>query len=71
MFSKGFTSLYSEADKSMYYIKVEIGTNKTIQFVIYNMGSGAGIEGNPHPVHLHGHHFAVLGSDQVNISLSN
>jgi hypothetical protein len=37
-----------------------IGTNKVIQFVFYNMGSGAGVEGNPHPVHLHGHHFYVI-----------
>lgn len=24
------------------------------------MGSGAGPEGNPHPVHLHGHHFYIV-----------
>lgn len=40
--------------------QVQIGTNKVIQFVVFNQGSGAGPEGNPHPVHLHGHHFYVV-----------
>lgn len=40
--------------------QVKIGLNKTIQFVLFNMGNGAGIEGNPHPAHLHGHHFYVV-----------
>ena len=35
------------------YIK-NITTNKVIQFVIYNMGRGANLDGTAHPVHLHG-----------------
>ena len=40
--------------------KLTIGRNKIIQFTIFNMGTGAGLEGTSHPVHIHGHHFYVV-----------
>ena len=40
--------------------KKSIGKNKIIQFNIFNMGTGAGIDGTAHPVHIHGHHFYVV-----------
>lgn len=40
--------------------RTQITPGKVIQFVLYNMGKGAGVEGTAHPIHLHGHHFYVL-----------
>ncbi|CAF1068750.1 unnamed protein product, partial [Brachionus calyciflorus] len=40
--------------------RTQITPGKTIQFVLYNMGKGAGVQGTTHPVHLHGHHFYVV-----------
>ena len=39
---------------------MKIDRNKIIQFNIFNMGTGAGIEGTSHPVHIHGHHFYLV-----------
>lgn len=50
---------------------VQLGMNKVIQFVLYNMGSGAGPEGNPHPVHLHGHHFYVIRTGYPSYNVNN
>lgn len=40
--------------------KTEITPKKVIQFTIYNIGKGAGVQGTAHPVHMHGHHFYVM-----------
>lgn len=40
--------------------RTQISPGKVIQFVVYNMGKGAGVQGTAHPVHLHGHHFYVI-----------
>lgn len=53
-------SCFSENESCECSHKLEIGFNKVIQFVLFNMGSGAGIEGNAHPIHLHGHNFYVI-----------
>ncbi|XP_035663347.1 L-ascorbate oxidase-like [Branchiostoma floridae] len=39
---------------------VTITPGNVVQMVLYNMGSGAGLAGTGHPVHIHGHHFYVL-----------
>ncbi|XP_066265508.1 uncharacterized protein [Branchiostoma lanceolatum] len=39
---------------------VTITPGNVVQMVLYNMGSGAGLAGTAHPVHIHGHHFYVL-----------
>ncbi|KAI8511617.1 hypothetical protein Bbelb_107170 [Branchiostoma belcheri] len=41
-----------------YYISITHGN--VVQLVLYNMGTGGGINGTAHPVHIHGHHFYVL-----------
>ena len=46
---------------------LEIDLNDLVEIILID---GSSYFQN-HPVHLHGHHFAVLGSDQVIISLSN
>ncbi|XP_066263870.1 uncharacterized protein [Branchiostoma lanceolatum] len=39
---------------------ISITTGNVVQLVLYNMGSGGGVNGTAHPVHMHGHHFYVL-----------
>ncbi|XP_019647142.1 PREDICTED: laccase-1-like [Branchiostoma belcheri] len=41
-----------------YHINITHGN--VVQLVLYNMGTGGGINGTAHPVHIHGHHFYVL-----------
>ena len=38
----------------------ELPKNKVIQLNILNMGSGSGIDGTAHPIHIHGYHFYVV-----------
>lgn len=40
--------------------RTQITPGKVIQFVVYNMGKGAGVQGTAHPIHLHGHHVYLV-----------
>ena len=45
---------------------VKIARNKTIQFVISNIGAGASINRTHHPIHFHGHQFFLIAMGYSN-----
>ena len=45
---------------------VNIARNKTIQFVVSNIGTGASINRTHHPIHIHGHQFYVISMGYSN-----
>ena len=59
-FSNAYTKCLPDSITSDCTNNIRIGRNKTIQFVISNMGTGATINRTHHPIHLHGHQFYVI-----------